>query len=150
MLFLNSFFSYLIRKFATYNRLKPPCFFCSNIDHLLEPKSDVYPFQNLICESHAIDFHANSVDRYFNRASKIKSNYEENEGVEVIKVPVENKSGHIQVFDQIIPLEWTDSSTSCSRSSSLNGDENLVFNNEYHVEKQGKDCKLTLVIISTS
>ncbi|XP_076925935.1 putative myosin-binding protein 6 [Bidens hawaiensis] len=150
MLLFNSIFSYLIRKFATYYSLKPPCVWCSTIDHLFDPNTNVSPFQNLICEAHAtkflnhyhclesqklstengrrrscfsINFQAMSVDRSFSSASKIESKFEGNQMVEFMDLPVENKSPHIQVFDQIIPLEWTDSSTSCSRSSSVNGDE---------------------------
>ncbi|KAF5769312.1 putative myosin-binding protein [Helianthus annuus] len=146
MLLFNSIFSYLIRKFATYYTLKPPCVWCSIIDHLFDSNNNVNPYQNLICEAHATEFSNHyyrpdrqkmstengcsccnskvmSVDRSFASASKIKSNYEGNGVVEFMDLPVEKKSPYIQVFDQIIPLEWTDSSTSCSRCSSLNGDE---------------------------
>ncbi|KAI7745296.1 hypothetical protein M8C21_017217 [Ambrosia artemisiifolia] len=135
MLLFNSIFSYLIRKFATYYTLKPPCVWCSTIDHLFDPKNNVSPYHNLICEAHATEFlsHYGCLDRrkistenecsccrsFGGSASKIKSNYGGNGGVD----PVENKSSYIQVFDHIIPLEWTDSSTSCSTSSSLNGDD---------------------------
>lgn len=164
MLLFNSIFSYLIRKFATYYSLKPPCFWCSTIDHLFEPDNNAKPYENLICEAHAteflnfyygsdrpkqttepwclcssMNFQPNSVDRLVGTASNIKSDYKENEIVQVMNLPVENKSGHIQVFDQIIPLEWTDSSTSCSSCSSLNGDENMTVNGEGQVVKQGKD-----------
>ncbi|PWA95704.1 zein-binding domain-containing protein [Artemisia annua] len=138
MLLMNSFFSYLIRKFATYYALKPPCICCSYIDHLLEPNKNISPYQNLICEKHVVEFlnlydssyrekvtsdqkcscrskdiKAIPVDKALDSALKIKSDYKEDE-IEEVHIPVENKSGHIQVFDQIIPLEWTDSSTSCS------------------------------------
>nr|GEY80483.1 reverse transcriptase domain-containing protein [Tanacetum cinerariifolium] len=75
--------------------------------------------------TYSMDIKAISVDTSLDSALKIQSDYKEDEIVEV-HIPVENKSGHIQVFDQIIPLEWTDSSTSCSTSSSLNGDDDQV------------------------
>ncbi|KAI3798654.1 hypothetical protein L1987_33932 [Smallanthus sonchifolius] len=133
MLLFNSIFSYLIRKFATYYTLKPPCVWCSTIDHLFDPNNNVSPYQNLFCEAHATEFlnlyyspdrQKLSVDRLFNSGSEIKSSFEGKGMVEFMDLHVENKSPCIQVFDQIIPLEWTDSSTSCSRTSSLNGDEN--------------------------
>ncbi|GJT06103.1 zein-binding domain-containing protein [Tanacetum coccineum] len=77
------------------------------------------------CSCQSMDIKAISVDTSLDSALKIQSDYKEDEIVEV-HIPVENKSGHIQVFDQIIPLEWTDSSTSCSTSSSLNGDDDQV------------------------
>ncbi|KAL4577925.1 hypothetical protein LXL04_014040 [Taraxacum kok-saghyz] len=166
MLLLNSLFSFLIRKFATYYALKPPCFWCSAIDHLLEPNNDINPFHILICETHAtqlvnlyycqdrqkvitepryvckngkcsccsMKFKENCVDKLSNETSKIKSYYGDHEMVEAMDM--ENKSRHIQVFDQLIPLEWTDSSTSCSEGSSLNGDEIMVNKDEYQVKKQ--------------
>lgn len=158
MLLLNSLFSFLIRKFATYYALKPPCFWCSTIDHLLEPNHDINPFHNLICEAHAtefmnvcrngkclytsMNFKVDSVDKSSHSASKIKSSHEENEMAQVMDLCMLNTSRHIQVFDQIIPIEWTDSSTSCSRGSSLNGDENMVINDEDRVKK-GKDSLLS-------
>ncbi|CAH1436957.1 unnamed protein product [Lactuca virosa] len=154
MLLLNSLFSFLIRKFATYYALKPPCFWCSTIDHLLEPNDDINPFHNLICEAHAtefmnvcrngkcsytsMNFKVDSVDKSSHSASKIQSSHEENEMVQVMDLCILNTSRHIQVFDQIIPIEWTDSSTSCSRGSSLNGDENMVINDEDQVKKEGE------------
>ncbi|PWA43905.1 zein-binding domain-containing protein [Artemisia annua] len=78
------------------------------------------------CSCRSMDIKAISVDKALDSALKIKSDYKEDE-IEEVHIPVENKSGHIQVFDQIIPLEWTDSSTSCcSTSSSLNGDDDQV------------------------
>ncbi|XP_024959439.1 myosin-binding protein 3-like [Cynara cardunculus var. scolymus] len=58
--------------------------------------------------------------------------------VQAMDLPVENKSsGHIQVFDQIIPLEWTDSSTSCSTTSAgSNGHESMVCKHEDQVQEQ--------------
>ncbi|RZC58252.1 hypothetical protein C5167_005547 [Papaver somniferum] len=50
LLLLNSLFSYLIMKFANYFGLKPPCLFCSRIDHVLDSKTKSYT--DLICENH--------------------------------------------------------------------------------------------------
>ncbi|KAI3871616.1 hypothetical protein MKX03_005799 [Papaver bracteatum] len=50
LLLLNSLFSYLIVKFANYFGLKPPCLFCSRIDHVLDSKTKSYT--DLICENH--------------------------------------------------------------------------------------------------
>ncbi|KAI3976955.1 hypothetical protein MKX01_008813 [Papaver californicum] len=50
LLLLNSLFSYLIMKFANYFGLKPPCLFCSRIDHVLDSKTKTYT--DLICENH--------------------------------------------------------------------------------------------------
>ncbi|XP_071739190.1 myosin-binding protein 2-like [Rutidosis leptorrhynchoides] len=170
MLLFNSIFSYLIRKFATYYSLKPPCFWCSTIDHLFEPNNNVNPNPNLICEAHAaeifnlyygpdrpmqtpepwcscsaINLQANSVDKLFGNASKFKSDSKENKLVQVMNHPVENKSGHIQVFDHIIPLEWTDSSSSCSRCSSLNGDENMVVADDQVVKQEDMKDKVVTI-----
>ncbi|XP_031492257.1 myosin-binding protein 3-like [Nymphaea colorata] len=55
LLLLNSLFSYLIRKFVAYFGLKPPCPWCSRIDHLLEPcrEFEGHPFIESVCEAHA-------------------------------------------------------------------------------------------------
>ncbi|KAI3910369.1 hypothetical protein MKX01_034763 [Papaver californicum] len=50
LLLLNSLFSYLIMKFANYFGLKPPCLFCSRIDHVLDSKTKTYA--DLMCENH--------------------------------------------------------------------------------------------------
>ncbi|KAD7478511.1 hypothetical protein E3N88_01647 [Mikania micrantha] len=138
----------------------PPVFGVpSLIINLFDPNNTVNPYQNIVCEAHAaeflnnydypdhqkmhgcvcrnrkgsccnMNFHTMSVDRSFNSVSKITSNYQGNEMVDL-------KSPYMQVFDQIIPLEWTDSSTSCSRSSTLNGDQ---------VEPRLQEEKVTLHI----
>ncbi|KAJ8432853.1 hypothetical protein Cgig2_024541 [Carnegiea gigantea] len=54
LLLMNSFFSYMIRRFAVYFGLKPPCPWCSRIDHhFLEPTKSSHPFKDLVCEAHA-------------------------------------------------------------------------------------------------
>ncbi|XP_024188059.1 myosin-binding protein 3 isoform X1 [Rosa chinensis] len=51
LLLLNSFFSYLITKFANYFGLKPPCPWCSSrVEHMLEPQKS---YSDLVCEIHA-------------------------------------------------------------------------------------------------
>ncbi|XP_012077818.1 myosin-binding protein 2 isoform X2 [Jatropha curcas] len=53
LLLLNSFFTYLITKFANYFGLTPPCLWCSRVDHVLEPQNNTNSYRNLICETHA-------------------------------------------------------------------------------------------------
>ncbi|KAL6001660.1 hypothetical protein ACLOJK_007400 [Asimina triloba] len=55
LLLLNSLFAYLIAKFAAFFGLKPPCPWCSRLDHLLEPGGDPTAYRNLLCESHAAE-----------------------------------------------------------------------------------------------
>ncbi|KAK8942295.1 hypothetical protein KSP40_PGU018767 [Platanthera guangdongensis] len=52
-LFLNAILSYAIEKFASFFGLKPPCIFCSRIDHLFDPGKGRIPFRDFLCESHA-------------------------------------------------------------------------------------------------
>lgn len=53
LLLLNSFFSYMIIKFANYFGLKPPCPLCSRIDHLFEHEKTKAFCKDLLCEAHA-------------------------------------------------------------------------------------------------
>ncbi|KAK9091563.1 hypothetical protein Sjap_024740 [Stephania japonica] len=53
LLLLNSLFSYLILKFAEYFGLKPPCLWCSRIDHIFEPSNGKSVYKDFVCESHA-------------------------------------------------------------------------------------------------
>ncbi|KAL3510547.1 hypothetical protein ACH5RR_029948 [Cinchona calisaya] len=54
LLLLNSLFSYLIIKFAEYFGLKPPCLWCSRVDHFFEPsKTKNNMHRDLLCEVHA-------------------------------------------------------------------------------------------------
>ncbi|KAK6913538.1 GTD-binding domain [Dillenia turbinata] len=55
LLLLNSLFSYLIEKFAIYFGLKPPCLWCSRVDHILEPGKSNIPYRHLTCETHATE-----------------------------------------------------------------------------------------------
>ncbi|XP_057972082.1 myosin-binding protein 3 isoform X2 [Malania oleifera] len=55
LLLLNSLFSYLIRKFANYVGLKPPCLWCCRVDHMLEPGESKNSYRDLVCESHATE-----------------------------------------------------------------------------------------------
>lgn len=55
LLLLNSFFSYMIIKFAEYFGLKPPCPLCSRIDHLFEHGKTKTLCKDLLCEAHAIE-----------------------------------------------------------------------------------------------
>ncbi|XP_010265637.1 PREDICTED: myosin-binding protein 2 [Nelumbo nucifera] len=53
LLLANSLFSYLIAKFANYFGLKPPCLWCSRVDHVFEPGKRCSFYRDLVCESHA-------------------------------------------------------------------------------------------------
>ncbi|KAL2545950.1 myosin-binding protein 2-like [Forsythia ovata] len=54
LLLLNSLFSYLIIKFAEYFGLKPPCLWCTRLDHIFEPrKVNKNMHRDLLCEAHA-------------------------------------------------------------------------------------------------
>ncbi|KAG5608402.1 hypothetical protein H5410_019683 [Solanum commersonii] len=55
LLLLNSFFSYMIIKFADYFGLKPPCPLCSRIDHLFEHEKTKAFCKDLLCEAHSIE-----------------------------------------------------------------------------------------------
>lgn len=61
LLLLNSLFSYLIIKFSEYFGLKPPCLWCSRVDHIFEPGNDNNTNNNknmhrdLLCELHAAE-----------------------------------------------------------------------------------------------
>ncbi|KAG8662518.1 hypothetical protein MANES_01G118000v8 [Manihot esculenta] len=55
LLLLNSFFTYLITKFANYFGLKPPCLWCSRVDHVLEPGNRTSSYRDLVCENHATE-----------------------------------------------------------------------------------------------
>ncbi|TYJ27463.1 hypothetical protein E1A91_A07G189100v1 [Gossypium mustelinum] len=54
LLLLNSFFTYLITKFANYFGLKPPCPWCSRVDHVLEPNNNnsSNSYRDLVCDKH--------------------------------------------------------------------------------------------------
>ncbi|XP_057777403.1 myosin-binding protein 2 [Salvia miltiorrhiza] len=53
LLLLNSLFSYMIIKFAEFFGLKPPCLWCTRIDHVLDPvKGDRNMHRDLLCEAH--------------------------------------------------------------------------------------------------
>ncbi|CAI9096028.1 OLC1v1032092C1 [Oldenlandia corymbosa var. corymbosa] len=55
LLLLNSLFSYLIIKFADYVGLKPPCLWCSRIDHLFDPTKSKNMHRDLLCEAHSAE-----------------------------------------------------------------------------------------------
>lgn len=57
LLLLNSLFSYLIIKFSEYFGLKPPCLWCSRVDHIFEPgnKNKKNMHRDLLCEVHAAE-----------------------------------------------------------------------------------------------
>ncbi|KAF6163507.1 hypothetical protein GIB67_002512 [Kingdonia uniflora] len=52
LLLLNSFFWYLITVFAEYFGLKPPCIWCSRVDHILDPKKSK---NSNVCEKHSTE-----------------------------------------------------------------------------------------------
>ncbi|KAE8021973.1 hypothetical protein FH972_007816 [Carpinus fangiana] len=55
LLLLNSLFSYLIKKFSNYFGLKPPCLWCSRVDHFLEPGKITNSYRDLVCDTHAAE-----------------------------------------------------------------------------------------------
>ncbi|XP_019241312.1 PREDICTED: myosin-binding protein 2-like isoform X2 [Nicotiana attenuata] len=55
LLLLNSLFSYLIIKFAEYFGLKPPCLWCSRVDHLFDHRKNRNIHRDLLCEAHATE-----------------------------------------------------------------------------------------------
>ncbi|XP_021296617.1 myosin-binding protein 3-like [Herrania umbratica] len=55
LLLLNSLFTYLITKFANYFGLKPPCPWCTRVDHVLEPGNDANSYRDLVCGKHATE-----------------------------------------------------------------------------------------------
>lgn len=55
LLLLNSLFSYSIRKFSSYFGLKPPCLWCSRVDHIFEPGKNKNCYRDLVCDMHAAE-----------------------------------------------------------------------------------------------
>ncbi|CAN6465979.1 unnamed protein product [Victoria cruziana] len=55
LLLLNSLFSYVIGKYASFFGLKPPCPLCCRVDHVLEPekKEGSSYYADTVCEAHA-------------------------------------------------------------------------------------------------
>ncbi|XP_073125237.1 myosin-binding protein 2-like [Henckelia pumila] len=54
LLLLNSLISYLIIKFAQYFGLKPPCLWCTRLDHIFDPaKREKNVHRDLLCEVHS-------------------------------------------------------------------------------------------------
>ncbi|PIN21747.1 hypothetical protein CDL12_05557 [Handroanthus impetiginosus] len=54
LLLSNSLFSYLIIKFAEFFGLKPPCLWCTRLDHIFDPaKRNKNMHRDLLCEVHA-------------------------------------------------------------------------------------------------
>ncbi|KAK4838358.1 hypothetical protein QYF36_013150 [Acer negundo] len=55
-LLLNSFFTYLITRFANYFGLKPPCLWCSRVDHIfMSANNNTTSYRDLVCETHATE-----------------------------------------------------------------------------------------------
>ncbi|KAJ8478614.1 hypothetical protein OPV22_022341 [Ensete ventricosum] len=54
-LLLNGLFGYLIARFAAFFGLKPPCIFCSRVDHLFEKDEGRrrHAYRDLLCDQHA-------------------------------------------------------------------------------------------------
>ncbi|KAE9615065.1 hypothetical protein Lal_00048252 [Lupinus albus] len=55
LLLINSLFSYLITKFAESVGLKPPCLWCSRVDHVIRPGKNTNLHKDLLCETHAAE-----------------------------------------------------------------------------------------------
>ncbi|CAJ2667031.1 unnamed protein product [Trifolium pratense] len=69
LLLLNSLFSYFITKFAKFFGLKPPCIFCSRLDHVLQPENST----DLVCETHAAEISNLGYCPNHQRLSEVKS-----------------------------------------------------------------------------
>ncbi|CAJ2667041.1 unnamed protein product [Trifolium pratense] len=69
LLLLNSLFSYFITKFAKFFGLKPPCIFCSRLDHVLQPENST----DLVCETHAAEISNLGYCSNHQRLSEVKS-----------------------------------------------------------------------------
>ncbi|CAL9099077.1 unnamed protein product [Musa textilis] len=56
-LLLNGLFGYLIARFAAFFGLKPPCIFCSRVDHLFEKDQGRrrHAYRDLLCDEHAAE-----------------------------------------------------------------------------------------------
>ncbi|KAK2652488.1 hypothetical protein Ddye_012344 [Dipteronia dyeriana] len=55
-LLLNSFLTCLITRFANYFGLKPPCLWCSRVDHIFESaNNNTTSYRDLVCETHATE-----------------------------------------------------------------------------------------------
>ncbi|KAL8105832.1 myosin-binding protein 2-like [Apium graveolens] len=52
LLLLHALFEYMIVKFANYFGLKPPCLWCSRIDHVMEPKQCSNIHRDHLCKAH--------------------------------------------------------------------------------------------------
>lgn len=52
---LNSLFSYCITKFAKRFGLKPPCSWCSRVDHVLETGKGTKSYRDHLCDAHATE-----------------------------------------------------------------------------------------------
>ncbi|XP_020582121.1 myosin-binding protein 3-like [Phalaenopsis equestris] len=55
LLLLSALFSFLIAKFASFFGLKPPCIFCTRVDHLFQPGKGQRFCKDIICDSHAVE-----------------------------------------------------------------------------------------------
>ncbi|EPS59622.1 hypothetical protein M569_15184, partial [Genlisea aurea] len=54
VLLLNSLFSHLIVKYAEFFGLKPPCLWCTRIEHIIDPvNGNGNSHRDLLCEAHA-------------------------------------------------------------------------------------------------
>ena len=64
LLFFEGFISYLVRRFARYSNLHPPCLLCSNLDRILTREKEIN-LDDLICYEHKLEIATWIRDRGF-------------------------------------------------------------------------------------
>ncbi|XVF71401.1 hypothetical protein PTKIN_Ptkin12aG0034400 [Pterospermum kingtungense] len=117
LLLLNSLFTYLITKFANYFGLKPPCPWCSRVDHVLEPAGNNY--RDLVCDRHAAEISKLS---YCSSHGKLaESHHMCEECLASRPSPSDDKS--IGVTRRVAFISWVSSSTTDHKLD--NGDQKV-------------------------
>ncbi|KAI3848335.1 hypothetical protein MKW98_005715 [Papaver atlanticum] len=96
LLLLNSLFSYLIMKFANYFGLKPPCLFCSRIDHVLDSKTKSYT--DLVCENHCNEISSLSYCSKHRKLTTDRCCEDEEDGIKDEKNRVIDEDEHNQIL----------------------------------------------------
>ncbi|CAI9755984.1 unnamed protein product [Fraxinus pennsylvanica] len=137
LLLLNSMFSYVITKFAEYFGLKPPCLWCTRLDHVFEPQRvNKNMHIDLLCEAHSKEISklgycsnhrklAESRDMYF----AIDSCYDE-QGLEN-----KNETQILSEVDRGLSVTIKDSEENDSFSVSMNGLKELRGGENENVEE---------------
>lgn len=103
-LLLNSLFTYLITKFANYFGLKPPCLWCSRVDHILEPGKNTSSYTDLICRTHATEISKLSYCSSHQRLAE-----SENMCMECLATRAQQKEEPIGMTRRIAFISWVSS-----------------------------------------